>query len=412
MILNAEFKEVNHTLTADFGKVMICADAETYAKAYKAGQISMLENSKYMNANENGSVVVVNNVSPIEHDLKVKIKQPSADNLLTAPYSVLYTNDMGIEYTINSASLSVNGIASGSLNGVPIGQFETLAPTFEEGKTYYTGLIYLKGDVSSNPLSIGFYCSGGINSQYGVNEMVWDSAFNSNFLVIMAQEGINYDCEVIPIVSTEPIGSGDIDLTTISVSRYGKNLIPYPYSDTTKTINGITFTDNGDGTITVNGTATGLVDFVLCDNFLVKKGMHISGFPEIVDSNSTTGEVQVYLSSQYYLTTSKNYTKAIAVEDFPSATAIKLRIRSGYTADNLTIKPQIELNAIATKYEPYKEPQTVKANSDGTVEGIETLPNMTLIPDNQNVILECQYLRDIDTFIDDLMISIALTGGE
>ena len=36
----------------------------------------------------------------------------------------------------------------------------------------------------------------------------------------------------------------------------GKNLIPYPYVNTTMTKNGITFTDNGDGTITVDGTAT------------------------------------------------------------------------------------------------------------------------------------------------------------
>ena len=31
----------------------------------------------------------------------------------------------------------------------------------------------------------------------------------------------------------------------------GKNLIPYPYVETTKTVNGVTFTDNGDGSITV-----------------------------------------------------------------------------------------------------------------------------------------------------------------
>lgn len=36
----------------------------------------------------------------------------------------------------------------------------------------------------------------------------------------------------------------------------GKNLIPYPYEDTTKTLNGVTFTDNGDGSIMVNGTPT------------------------------------------------------------------------------------------------------------------------------------------------------------
>ena len=43
----------------------------------------------------------------------------------------------------------------------------------------------------------------------------------------------------------------------------GVNKLPYPYLETTKTLNGITFTDNGDGTITANGTATTNVSFFL-----------------------------------------------------------------------------------------------------------------------------------------------------
>ena len=37
----------------------------------------------------------------------------------------------------------------------------------------------------------------------------------------------------------------------------------YPYTDTTKTVNGITFADNADGTITVSGTATANVALTL-----------------------------------------------------------------------------------------------------------------------------------------------------
>ena len=40
-----------------------------------------------------------------------------------------------------------------------------------------------------------------------------------------------------------------------------KNLLKYPYITTTITKNGITFTDNGDGSVTVNGTATASADF-------------------------------------------------------------------------------------------------------------------------------------------------------
>lgn len=42
-----------------------------------------------------------------------------------------------------------------------------------------------------------------------------------------------------------------------------ENLIPYPYAETTKTANGVTFTVNSDGSVTVNGTATSDADFML-----------------------------------------------------------------------------------------------------------------------------------------------------
>lgn len=44
--------------------------------------------------------------------------------------------------------------------------------------------------------------------------------------------------------------------TEANVTRTGKNLLRYPYHNTTLTKNGITFTDNGDGSITLNGTST------------------------------------------------------------------------------------------------------------------------------------------------------------
>lgn len=51
-----------------------------------------------------------------------------------------------------------------------------------------------------------------------------------------------------------------------------KNILPYPYTETTKTVSGITFTDNGDGTITANGTATANTHFSLCSDLTLKAG--------------------------------------------------------------------------------------------------------------------------------------------
>lgn len=46
----------------------------------------------------------------------------------------------------------------------------------------------------------------------------------------------------------------------------GKNLLKYPYIETTKTSLGITFTDNKDGSINVSGTATGAAYYNLYSN--------------------------------------------------------------------------------------------------------------------------------------------------
>lgn len=46
----------------------------------------------------------------------------------------------------------------------------------------------------------------------------------------------------------------------------GKNLLKYPYDNTTKTENGIIFTDNGDGSVTIKGTATTNSYFSFHDN--------------------------------------------------------------------------------------------------------------------------------------------------
>lgn len=51
------------------------------------------------------------------------------------------------------------------------------------------------------------------------------------------------------------------------------NLIPYPYTETTKTANGVTFTVNSDGTVTVNGTATENASFVFFNGSLPLFGM-------------------------------------------------------------------------------------------------------------------------------------------
>ena len=187
------------------------------------------------------------------------------------------------------------------------------------------------------------------------------------------------------------------DLTTVKVSRCGKNLIPYPYANTTKTISGVTFTVHPNGSITVNGTATADIIFFLCNvsNYTIYKGTYtLSGCPS---GGSNTTYCQV-LGSSDFMDIGNGVTRTYS-QDIKQNIFIK--IFSGYTADNLVFKPQIELGSTATPYEPYQG-QTYTPTADGTVEDVTSLyPNTTLMTDTEGVIIDCEYNRDINKEIND-----------
>ena len=150
----------------------------------------------------------------------------------------------------------------------------------------------------------------------------------------------------------------------IPVAVRGKNLLPYPYHHTTHTRYGITFTDNGDGSITLNGTTTlaetGVYDFILVHAQKFKTGTYtLSGCPKtgatytyrlfviIRHSDGTVG---------YANDIGNNSTFKITDTDL-----VTINIRVGGqigTVSNLTFKPQLELDSTATEYEPYIEPIT------------------------------------------------------
>lgn len=156
----------------------------------------------------------------------------------------------------------------------------------------------------------------------------------------------------------QPLESiGDSGIVDVTVA--GKNLMPYPYNNTTKTVYGITFTDNGDGTVTANGTATANADFYLHYSFKVKAGMM---FSIGVTGSGTTYELFI---NGLEGTIIHCYSQKSAEKDFNAN--IFIRIRTGTTVNNLIFKPQIELNTDATPYEQYKTPQTLTVQKPAEV---------------------------------------------
>lgn len=132
----------------------------------------------------------------------------------------------------------------------------------------------------------------------------------------------------------------------------GRNLIPYPYNETTVTKNGITFTVNNDGTINVNGTATdgdALFYLVSAYNLSLSEESYFSGCP--AGGSSSSYLLQAYTpASRYYSDTGSGFLLPANID-----VAVVLVVKNGYTANNLVFKPILNYGSSALPYEPYTQ---------------------------------------------------------
>ncbi len=176
------------------------------------------------------------------------------------------------------------------------------------------------------------------------------------------QDGTPSPDNPVPQVSVGD--SGSVGLTVA-----GKNLLPYPYYETTKTINGITFTDNGDGTITADGTATADAYFSCARDhkteglFLPKGTYTISGCP-VGGSADTYALKAIDNGDGLYASDYGSGTTGSAPRT-ASCTGVVIRVRPGVTVSKLVFKPQIERGTTVTAYEPYKAQTLTFATLNG-----------------------------------------------
>lgn len=149
----------------------------------------------------------------------------------------------------------------------------------------------------------------------------------------------------------------------IRASVHGKNILPYPFIDTTKTVNGITFTDNGDGTITVNGTATGYADFTLYKN--TDKPLCTEGFLHGCPVGGSNESFSLRVSD---LVTKSGTDIGNGCGIYCEAKYIFIRVLTGTTVNNLTFAPMVNNGLLALPFEKGAEKQEIEI--------IRTLPGI------------------------------------
>ena len=204
------------------------------------------------------------------------------------------------------------------------------------------------------------------------------------------------------IVGCKVRGEG-VDLSTVKVTRCGRNLIPAYKDLSTKTVNGVTFTVNADKSITCNGTATDNAVFRLTTDYKLPSGVYtLLGCPssgsgnarlqtnKLIDGAAKTGAIDLggggvlSVDGEYYV-----YTYVVVL--------------SGQTVSNITFKPMMLLASDTdTTYEaPFYD--TYSVNADGTVDGMTSLsPSMTIFTDAANTTISCEYNKDSNKVVQSL----------
>lgn len=278
----------------------------------------------------------------------------SGKNLLKYPYYNTTKTISGITFTDNGdGTITANGTATATVSYFLDSEFN-----------YIGGITYT---ISGCP-------KGGSNSTYKIkgdrlgayiddngNGATYSFKYDTTADIVIL---IYKDTTVDNIVFRPQLEYGDtateyeppITGRELTVGVSGKNLLRYPFLNTTKTENGITFTDNGDGSITVNGTATATTYFSLSSNKALSTGKYVLS----KSMDNIFLYVDKYLDNAFYqrvatsTVTVKELIFNVSEEDARKYTyKFGIQFNKGNIADNVTIYPQLELGDTATAYEPY-----------------------------------------------------------
>lgn len=288
-------------------------------------------------------------------------------NLIPFPFADGSKTTNGITFTDNGdGSLTINGTAAVDLSYVIINK------TIEKG-TYTLSIV---NGITIGGVVLYLYASGLSNIDLiGNNNKEKTFTIDNDYeeLAIYISAGSTFSNFVLkPMLNSgdtalpyEPYFEGLRSTAVTEVKSVGGNLIPFPYTESTKTQNGVTFTVNDDGTIKVNGTASadGSFSFYNSSELRVNGTYTLSG----ITGGDSTGN-SLYYYQLYVDRTSKifNPNGSRTEQLSGTVTRIVLFYKMGTTFNNLTLKPMLNKGTTALPYTPYVEhtlpiPEAVQA---------------------------------------------------
>lgn len=379
-----------------------------------AGKVN--EHANAIKGKLSGEIVQAGDVSPVEHYLGVKVLGKNlfnADKIKpTGPFSnYAYITAAGAGAVTIYSNAADNGYCSTGL------ALRDICPGITAGKVYT-----LSGTTEAEGRPWMYFLGADITVVYGRSFTATEAMLDSNVVLygINGKESGAGSCTIFNIQIEEGTEATEytpyIDPATVTVRRCGKNLLPFPYASAEQTYNGVTFTPNEDGSVTVNGTATGDgISFMLVNTGpggrqLLPAGTYFMSCPELATAD-------LYMSVFFYednetaaFTGTSGKNKAFTL-DKPQYYGAYFRIYGGVTVENLTLHPQLERGVAATAYEKYTG-TTAMPDESGNVTGLPSAaPTMTLLADTAGVAIECEYNRDSNAVYAELLAKIAALSG-
>lgn len=354
--------------------------AENVPKVYHAGQMNVIENAECLKGIANGETIFLDDVSPVEHEIGVRVE---SKNLITYPYQAISSPNNGMNITVNQDGTII--LQNTPMKNTSFSIKRSLR--LSKGSYYFSCIKDITQNIYAYVRNITddlYYYDYGNGVTFTIDKDV-ECKID---VVVTTKLDLTEPMTIYPQIERGTTASSFhpfVNVNGIKVKKYGKNLAPSTFNFSN--VPGLSITDNGDGSISIKGTVaqngfSPLINFVLprgtyCVSGIFPSDWALSYGYALIDGN------QIYTS-----------TKVITLSERKTV-SLSMVFISGVQYD-LVIRPQIELGETATEYEPYKQHITYIADENGNVEGVTSLyPNTTLMTDTDGVIINCYYYKDI-----------------
>lgn len=375
-------------------------DTRSAAAAAEEAKEIALDSSDYIKnsyapavkGNVSGPIVRVDDVSPIEHTVKVKV---GSENLIPYPYDSAEMNANG-QATVNGVTFVDNKDGSITASGtVPDGVFANVmvkrSISLVDGVTYYVG---------NSPVLLLAYKKADGTIKYLKNEVfTWSKDYEFIQLYIQYQPGTVVDETIYPMLCIANMPTEYVpyvDPSTVTLTRCGKNLF-----DSSKLLLANGWTESNGVYSGLPGTLHNIygpnVGSPILSRFKPSTQYTLSfdAYAEITSDRPVGGTFMIYYDDGSHngkIINTSTMSRYTYTSD-PGKTIVGLYISYGHNVKTYIKNIQVEEGTTVTPYESYNG-ETVKPSTDGTVEFTSLSPTMTLFTDTADTIVEVEYNRD------------------